>query len=842
MANRKDITIDINTSANDNGVKQEVSALDTLLKTIGELDSKLSTFGTAEAEAIRKTLDELKGVAQAGTVSEQTISLLSASLEKFVKEADKLPPKGLKKLSGDIANTIRNTRDLQKAMAEANDIEFNVKTDGSGTVDELMHKIEVIENAKNLDDGLKQLQGALNTLDPEKAKDIADQIERIKKILEGELGKKQVKELNDSLNDLSRTTSRLGSSDLQRLSGSLASVTSSGATLGESMKKTGNAARDGFSLIDEVSKQLGASTNAVTDAIMSLLTRIKGIGPIVSRNGAAVLGMITLIYAGIKKIFSGLEEIRQNKENFKLTQLEQSIDAANREFETYTKLLDVAYNKEKMALDLKHDQLEATRELEKAQIELNRAKELEGVESETERNRINMKYDQQLRENEYAGKKVSYAEKATAADLEIENLQKQIEAQRQRIKRIGEDRQAAEEGQKESLNRAGGWWNATKRFIGGATFDLLGNSEAGSFDNDKAQQYMEKSKSLFRQRQDELVKLNELKAQLQDKKTRRDTLLAKANAGEKSPEEKQIEAENEAAKAKQRDEEAREKRRIDGINRQRSREKELYEYDREMAETNYQRGRRSPWQNEVQQLEEAEKMLKRYRQEEKEALDERERVMKEVAAQGGWQTITEEQEFRFNNATSDLVRARSSRYQEQSTIDQLRKQIHDRQFQESESRHSIEKEDADWQRGRLYNRANYAQRLRMDKAMYDKAKAEYEEANAAILADNAGTKTLSPEERQVMERRRNEARGYLTQSRDAISNAMYEGDTQTMGFFNSLMKQGNRLTQMGLGGDVANWDKQTAHNTKTLVTQNRDLLNYLRSNKRNDGMNMAWGL
>ena len=106
----------------------------------------------------------------------------------------------------------------------------------------------------------------------------------------------------------------------------------------------------------------------------------------------------------------------------------------------------------------------------------------------------------------------------------------------------------------------------------------------------------------------------------------------------------------------------------------------------------------------------------------------------------------------------------------------------------------------------------------------------------------AGTRVLTPEERRLAERERAEGRRKMTESRESIRSALYEGDSQKAGFVSGLMRNGNRLTQMGLGGDVANWDRKTADNTRRLVQQTKEILTAMNARGKYGNLGAVWGM
>ena len=211
-------------------------------------------------------------------------------------------------------------------------------------------------------------------------------------------------------------------------------------------------------------------------------------------------------------------------------------------------------------------------------------------------------------------------------------------------------------------------------------------------------------------------------------------------------------------------------------------------------------------------------------------------------ARSGRAEMTAEEQFAFDSANSDLSYARQHRYQEQGNVASLKKQIRDRNIDKGFSDYEERREDSEWRRQGRYSRANYAQRMKMDEERYEEGVKQFEAAEARIRAANAGTRALTPEERRLAERERAEGRRKMTESRESIRSALYEGDSQKAGFVSGLMRNGNRLTQMGLGGDVANWDRKTADNTRRLVQQTKEILAAMNARGKYGNLGAVWGM
>ena len=804
-------------------------------KTVGSLNAingRLAQFGTTQARIVQRTVDDIKAAVTQGDLSETTLDLLGKSLDKFVEQANKLPPVGLKKLATDIRRTIENTQELQDVIASVAGIDFKV-SGGSGSLEDLAHKISVIEGAKGLDEGVKALEQALADLDPDTADEIAKSLERMRGVLKGDLGKRSVAELNAAMDALSKTASRLGGSQLGKVAEAISSVTAQGRQLSGTLGEMTERQRAWFEVAESGAEEIGVRTDKLTGSIFRLLITLPIIGKVFKGIGTVATLAIAGIIWSVKGLVDAWREWKQFKAEHEFRIFGEGIKSAQRAIDAYISVLEIAQSKEKIYIDAKRQQKDAINELTKAQLELNKAKELEGVEDEAARRRIEEKYSALESEQTYKEGKLGYARKVEDENLAIKQMEEKLTA-------LQEKYTLSREGFNTSMRKQ---QYHTKEGTGVGSY-LFAKFGWGQLDRDQAKEWGDSAKVYQLEMQDALKQVAELESKIEEAKIRREALTKKAASGEKTPEQARLEAEKLKRESEARDRKAAEDRRIAALKRDREREQELFDYDRDLAERQHARSVAEPYQDLVTQLKTAETELRRFRAEEEEAYRTRERIMRAVALRAaadpsGYAAMTAEEQTVFNNATSDLTRARSSRYSEQSNIANLKKTLHDRRFDEGLSQYQRDKEDRDFEREGRYSRGNWASRLRMDIERYREGQRMFEDAQKRILADNAGTRSMTPEERRIAERDRDEGRAKMTETRSALRSAAMEGDSQGMSFVASLFGHRNRLTAMGLGGDVADWDRQTARNTHKLVEQNRELLNSI---NRKTGANLAWGL
>ena len=869
-------------SASVKGLAGQVSALmpditkTKALGSLGAIEKKLASFGTAQAKAIIGTVGKIRAAFQSGDLSEGTVDLLSASFEKLVEQAKKLPPPQMAKLGKDMRGLIENTQELKDAVEAVNGVNFKIDLSGKGSTGELFQKINIAETAQELNKSLDAMSDHMVDFG-EAGQEAASEIyNKFKKLLDGPLGKDTIKSLKEVEAQAVKMAASLSEKDLLKAGPIFEDIIRKSQSLQSELGKTGNKIADEFDLASSLTNAFDLRLNAVTEAVVGLAAKIPAVGKaMLALPMGAILAGIAAIYKLIGDCLERAKEIRQIDREIRFKTLESTLNNITREFDAQNHLLDLQYSKEERMISLARERRDAEREVEKQILETQKALELSKALTDDQREQIEMRYQQKFDALESRNERRVTADTKEDLELKIARLKDEIKIAKDQKDAYNAAKSAAEEDRAKAKKEQKGKnaWGligtiGTEAAAGagvglvagsvipgignaaGAAVGAVGGAVSGVWDAWKASEIRdeaaEEAEELGKKIQDIQSNLADTTKDIQKKEEELKKLegqlkiKSEVGASGKTRDATLNDEREKARKAEQERKEIERKRKLAREQHARDREVELFEYDQDLAERQYQRGKRQPWQNTNQQIEEAEKEELRYREEEAEALKSRNRLLKKIAADvAAGRGVMEEDERDLQEATQDLTRARSSRIQEQTTIDSLRKELHDRQFQEAENQHSIEREDADWRRSGRYERGNWASKLRMDEERYLEARKQYEEADAKIKADNNGTSTLSPEQRQIVERQRNEARQYLTSSRDAMRSSLMSGDEQRANFATSLMSHRNRLTAMGLGGDVADWDKQTARNTQKLVEQNKELLKSMQQ-KYGDGF--GWSL
>lgn len=791
-------------------------------KTLGSLktiDAKI-TGGGFQADSLRKTVADMQKAVQSGKMSKEAIEEMSKSLEKFVETANELPPEGLKELSGSILKVVNDTRELQSVMAEINEIDFDL-----GELKGLQ-RIEAAEGVKGLEQELKNLEENLNQLDDKNAEAVASSIKRIRDILSKPLGTKSIKELEEELKRLGKTADRLSGKELSKVSDSIKGVTSQGESLTETFSKTGNSLIDNLDPVGAVSEAAGLRVSGLTRTVVGLAGKIPLIGAAIKALPVGwVLAIVGAIVAAVDIVIDHMKDLEKEDAENKFKNAEQTLDGITKEIERQNYLRDLAYRKERNIVEALRDQQDAVVALSRAQDELNRAKDEYGLLSEEDKALIGTRYDALAAEKDKDNSLRRINRENEDADIEIARLKKELLAQEKAVSKYKEQARYNQGRANEAADKAGTLGQTLKDRFGLSGEDYKARSEQYNDLAQRANEKREQATKRIEEIKQEIVKQGNIK-KLSDSKVA--TVLTKFQQDQVAIRDREFAIERE--------------RKIN-LN-ERAREEELFTRGRQDEERSYLRQKEEPWQGLNQHLKNAQKEYERLLGLEEEAFKAREKVLRDFANRrlknGKPATVmTAEEQAAFSNATQDLANFRSARFQEQSNIDQLKKRMYDRSFDESFTQYRYAREDEDWSRSGRYERSSWAGKLRMDIDRYREGKKMFEEAQSQITADNNGSVTLTPEQRRIAERARDEGREKMTSTRDSIRSAALNGDTAGMNFIQSLMGHQNRLTRMGLGGDVGNWDKQTASNTKKLVEQNKELLN---SVKNRVGMQSGWGL
>ena len=837
------------------------------LGSISALNAKLSQFGTAQARIIQRTVADIKAAVMSGDLTGNTMEVLSAALAKFVEEANKLPPAGLERLGGSIRSVVEDTRQLQSVIAKVAGIDFKVG-DGDGSAEALEKKIKIVEEASDLADGVKDLAKAGDGLGlaADLAEEFAQSILDVQDAMSQKLDDKGVKNIAVAWEKLQKTTSKFSGKQLAQIAPKLDRVRQGVKSLGESVADASGNARLGAKVADTVLDQLGVRVDQLSESVTGLVKKIPGIGRAFSRLGALGGIIIAAIIAGITKCYEKWCELQNKTDEIKFEKFTQGIRLMEKEMDAVKFKIQEHYKWRKAELDIIRDQRDAVRELAQAQREASKEKELRGVEDSHERavieNRHSAAENEEKRELAYENER----RRIEDLKLQIEQKKKDVETAEKEERRANKNADAADTEAVKWGKEASGW------IVRDREHKLQMQRDNAKTANDERW----KAYDAHKEKTSASLELEEMKKQLaeltkRDKKTKKTKARAKADA------------DYEAAEAARQDREIAERRRVEGLRREqrrddevRDREGRLFERSegivrRDAADTEreHRRSVAEPYQDIATHLKTAEKELERFTELEKkavdartEALQRRERALAERQKilddfkRSGRAEMTAEERFRFDEATrhldnagtdvsnadSDLSYARQHRYQEQGNVASLKKQLRDRRIDKEFSDYDERREDSEWRRQGRYSRANYAQRLKMDEERYEEGVRQFEAAEARIRAANAGTRVLTPEERRLAERERAEGRRKMTESRESIRSALYEGDSQKAGFVSGLMRNGNRLTQMGLGGDVANWDRKTADNTRRLVQQTKEILTAMNARGKYGNLGAVWGM
>lgn len=793
------------------------------LGSVSALNTKLSQFGTAQARIIQRTVAGIKAAVEGGDLSENTIDTLNESLERFVAEANKLPPAGLKKLGSDIHNTVAYTQELQDVIASISGIDFKV-SGGSGSLDELAHKMQVISEATDLDEGVKELEAAVQDLDPANAASLTKELERIREILNGDLDAKGAEELNAALERVSKTASRLGGQDLGKVSAALNRVTTGGTALSGTLTEATGKTKLAAKVADTVFDSLGVRTDGLSETVTELVKKIPGIGTAFAKMGSLAGIAIAAIITGIIKCYEKFVELRHMEDTFKFDKFSQSIRIAEKEIDAQKFKIQEHYKWKRADLEIDRERADAVRDLAKAQREAAKAAELRGIEDAHARDIISRRHDA-----------ASAAEDRAKA---YEDDRRGIEDLRSKIAEAKKDRKVLISEKILAERNASKAEREMKKWGAEALSDITETERDHALEKQKdyAQIYTEQSWKAFdvqKQKAALDLEIEGLEKRLAE--------IAKRDKAGKTIGQRIADANYSASEAERQDSEIAERRRTDALRRQRARDEAMFARDAADTEREHRRSVAEPYQDIVTHLKTAEIELKRFSALEADAAKRREDILRRFTASGRAEMTAEEQ-FAFDSTTSDLSYARQRRYQEQGNIASLKKQLRDRRIDKDFSDYDERREDYEWRRQGRYSRANYAQRLKMDKERYEEGIRQFEAAEARIRAANAGTRVLTPEERRLAERERAEGRRKMTESRESIRSALYEGDSQKAGFISGLMRNGNRLTQMGLGGDVANWDRKTADNTRRLVQQTKEILTAMNARGKYGSLGAVWGV
>ena len=521
----------------------------------------------------------------------------------------------------------------------------------------------------------------------------------------------------------------------------------------------------------------------------------------------------------VKKLFEEFDKAKDIAEKYELKNLEDGIRHTQDATENWIESLDLALLKEKQIVEVMQEQKDASLAIAKAQTEANKAKELAAARTDEERAAI---------ENRYARIEAGLGEQTREAaaerqqeqfDLEIKEKERKIAANR---RKIADANDAADKYRR----AANGKYDETSVWSELNPFAVVGLAKNRNEERiEKAEELTEKANAKSREVRDLHSENSSLEADVEQLKKKK-KLAAETSKAE-------IAAERAKNKADADKRELEERRRKEQTLHAHGRELAVEGRDISQTESDVSRTNREYYEGIGTRMATAKAERDRWSAEEAE-LEARVEALREKAEanMNAGRGVTTEDAAELSEATEDWKRARERRIQEEAKITDLQHTQHERMVESREQRRLYSVEDEEFNRSTLYGRASYKVKMDMEERRLAEETQRFEAAMKRLADDTEGRTTLSPEQRKIAERERDEARARIVQSRQNLTDLKFQGDKSNMEMIAAGAKAGSRLASLGLGGGGMDWNRKTADNTGRLVKQSAEQLKILKGTKK----------
>ena len=871
-------------AAEETGTRIEAS-VEGLIGAIEQLDKKAGEYGTVQARQIQGTLAEMRNALKDGAdLDSDTLEGLSQWFEKLIEQGNKLPPAGLAKMGKELQKVGSSYADFQKAIDDKNAVEWKIDLQGLDKFDELNRKIEIIQSAKGLDDGIKELQAALGDLDPKNAEKAEKIISDLKKLMTKELNADNLKEMNAELAKFGKLQSGMSSREIAKIGPTLKNVQGSFADLRGKVTPLREEMKGLFDGASFSAAVLSGNIEGVAQGLVGLAAgagRTKGaftamvnsfkVGLLVSGVSAAI-GLITSLIGRIK-------ELNMEARRLPIDTASQNVDSTNMALDLKLSLIRRINEETKRGIDITLEQTKAIREAERAQENLAKRRSLAVARTEGERAQI----EQAAKENDDRrnyNDRIDDIEAALGAnDSDRKALQDEL---KERIKA-----RARYESQLHAVSEHANAATLNDTSVFGESFDSFLSKVANVLGFEDSVSEIKSYADLQDRINKEMIRNQERIKEIEGTKAGKDGKRTVVGEIELLNRERaNIVLRREAIKAQQAviDSENRiariqEARRIHAEAYQRQEQLDREEYDRNEQERQYNRRQRRADNGYGANLKDTAQEIDRWAQEESnenrtvmrirdkyaENMTETDKTVygdlrrqdaeldatisaaqnentrtRAIAEQRSvrdriaeletkyFKEMEEEDRFRLQNALNYRAAARNNWYAAKEEMDDA---IRTRRREDEERAHGYTLEDEAFRReSRLKRQGSYGQEA-MQTAELARGEREFKEADSKLKAAADGKIVITREEEIKLERQRDESRQRITTARSALDDIRANREERRAEFDANIRSGANRLTAMGLGSGDVSFGRDVATNTKNTFEVIREFLHEFRGQR-----------
>ena len=419
-------------------IEQKVAATrDSLLAAAKQLSERAAAEGTAEANLVKQSVDDMiRALSSGKDISQQTMDLLGNGFQKVLDKSGKLSPGAMVRLGKDIQKVLHGTQEFAELVEETTGIDFKVSVSGSEKLDTLNKKIEIVQSAKDLDDGIKGLEAAMNDLDPKNAREAADIISNLKTLMTKELNDKNLKAINAEIERFGKLQSRMSSREIAKFGPQIQSVQQSFKELGAKVNPIREELKGLFDAGSMSAAVLSGNVEGVAQGLVGLAAgAFKTAGAMMALMNSFAIGIIITGIMQIIKVIGAMYgewvKVKKEMERLPLENAKQTIEEINRNLEYQLDVLERINDTKKRGIDIDLEQAKAIREAEKAQADLNKTRALAGARTEGDRFQI----EQRAKEEDDAR---NYADNIESLGAELAKKQEDIKRSSAELERLKE--------------------------------------------------------------------------------------------------------------------------------------------------------------------------------------------------------------------------------------------------------------------------------------------------------------------------------------------------------------------------------------------------------------------
>lgn len=728
--------------------------------------------------------------------------------------------------------TVADNTGIDKILGGLRDIDkarVSVQMPGASRparISDTQSKSDIASAAKDAQDAATRAFLALSRAKAPVPKPVTDSLARLSDVLKN-IDPVNIPKATKAISEFEKSLTGMTGLPLKYAEKQLAVMKKRVHELAVTAKSAAADVKNSFSSGELVSAALSGDIKGMTDQLLAMLATVKKFPNALKGIGNMGVGQMAIIYKGIEgfqKVFNaiidrwrgGVRELARQR----IDAISNGLDDAKRLMERFAIATDLATGKLLKQIEVERSRREAMRSVSAAQTDREEAMALTGSKSEAERNAIEMRFAtrRQLEEEDNAWAEL--AENRRADEATAAANAKKIEARKKSI-----DRMRREQGKLTALENEG--------------MEVMSKDEARYFGRLK-QEYGLADFSV-----DEMATMKELQKRIDNEIVAATDALNAEEADQQAlqgrialyAEKEEALAAREAASAAKRAKD-REDRRIAEDNariEQMRRERDLRLDEERMRESaaDANSERRSGLKKQIENAKRrAEDRARMFRDADKEYSD----FLASLGDKAADETkLTPEEKSR-----RDDLRARRTRFLgEKLDADNA---LRDRMYEMEKARQQAREEKADRdyaqreadieaaQQARI-RRGGDAARYRIAQENVERREAEladrqaYRDALRARLkgryGENASLADLGGEDRRQWDRavaRVVESMNSLRSARSELDSMEIERRKALTGVMLGGAKQSNRLTAMGLAGDVSSWNRDTARNTGKMVT------------------------